>query len=84
MIVKRYLRPGLCVISVNVYKYKKDENIDNLWIWERKTLHRRPALFYFVFKFIIHNFDEDTHVVMKDKLDNDKIVNKFLLGKFYI
>lgn len=43
-------------------------------------LHQRPALFYFAFKFIIHNFGGDTqsHVVMKDKLDNDKIVNKFL------
>lgn len=41
-------------------------------------LHRRPALFYFVFKFIIPNFDRDTHVVKKDKLDNDKLVNKFL------
>lgn len=63
---------------MHVYKYKKDENIDNLWIWERKMLHRRPALFYFVFKFVIHNFGWDTHVVMKDKLDNDKIGNKFL------
>lgn len=60
-----------------VYKYKKDENIDNLWIWERKMLYRRLVLFYFVFKFIIYNFDRDIYVVMKDKLDNDKIGNKF-------
>lgn len=49
----------------------------NLWIWERKMLQWRLALFYFVFKFIIHNFDGDTPVVMKDKLDNDKTVNIF-------
>lgn len=61
-----------------VYKYKKDENIDNLWIWERKMLYRRLVLFYFVFKFVINNFGWDIYVVMKDKLDNDKIVNKFL------
>lgn len=32
MIVKRYLRPGLCLNSVNVYtcKYKKDKNMDSL------------------------------------------------------
>lgn len=78
MIVKRYFRIGLCVIFLNVYKYKKDKNIDNLWIWERKMLYRRLVLFYFVFKFIIYNFDGDIYVVMKDKLDNDKIVNKFL------
>lgn len=41
-------------------------------------LYRRLVLFYFVFKFIIYNFDGDIYVVMKDKLDNDKIVNKFL------
>lgn len=41
-------------------------------------LYRRLVLFYFVFKFIIYNFDRDIYVVMKDKLDNDKIVNKFL------
>lgn len=45
---------------------------------KKNVTNRRPALFYFVFKFIIHNFGGDTNVVMKDKLDNDKIVNKFL------
>lgn len=45
---------------------------------KKNVINRRLVLFYFVFKFIIYNFGGDINVVMKDKLDNDKIVNKFL------